>query len=136
MCYDRKCHIHFLRPIKKEGLRPPASIIFDFFVERWGCGIPIAPSGCRSPKSPPSLLSGDQKFGSFAVPLEPVGVLTASPIILNPITLCLPKYLKKERLGGEQLCLVFVLVERGGLELSCSFPMQKYVVCWPSQRKC
>ena len=65
-------------------------------------------------------------------PLEPVGVLTASPIILNPITLCLPKYLKKRRgLCGEQLCLVFVLVERGGLELSCSFPMQKYVVCWP-----
>ena len=92
--------IHALRyaePKKKEGLRPPASIILDFFVERWG-GIPIAPSGCRSPKSPPSLLSGDQKFGSVAVPLEPVGVLTASPVILNPITLCLPKYLKKERL--------------------------------------
>ena len=79
-------------------MRPPASIILDFFVERWDAETPIAPSGCRSPKSPPSLLSGDQKFGSFAVPLEPVGVLTASPIILNPITLCLPKYLKKERL--------------------------------------
>ena len=85
----------FFAANKKGRLAPSCFNHSRLFLWGDGGGIPIAPSGCRSPKSPPSLLSGDQRFGSFAVPLEPVGVLTASPIILNPITLCLPKYLKE-----------------------------------------
>ena len=56
---------------------------------------PIAPHGCPQKNRHQVVAWWRWQFGSAAVPLEPCGVLTASPIILNPITLCLPKYLKE-----------------------------------------